>query len=127
LPVSWSTQHLALCNVTAPTLVMEEYTVSMIRHVIVFNAIVPEERVRVMAQRAIAVLGALPFVTDIRFGIAAAPEPRYRYYLDIGLVDEAAIETYRSHPVHVRFADEEFRPIAPDRITADYRRVLEAP
>lgn len=30
------------------------------------------------------------------------------------------VERYRTHPVPVRFAETEFRPIAPDRITTGY-------
>jgi hypothetical protein len=93
----------------------------MIRHVIVFNATAPEAEVRAMAARAREVLGALPGVTGVRFGVALAEAARYRYIFDIGLLDEQALNTYRTHPVHLRFADEEFRPLAPDRITTDYR------
>jgi hypothetical protein len=30
------------------------------------------------------------------------------------------IENYKTHPVHVEYADSFFRPLAADRITADY-------
>jgi fructose-bisphosphate aldolase class II len=93
----------------------------MIRHVIVFNAEAPQEQVSAMARRAQRVLSAIPGVTDIRFGVAAEESARYRYLFDIGFADESVIEAYRTHPVHVRFADEEFRPLAQDRITTDYR------
>ena len=93
----------------------------MIRHVIVFNAEAPEQAVRSMAVEARCRLGAIPGVTDIRFGVAVAEAPRYRYYFDIGLVDEAAIGAYLNHPAHVSFAGEVFRPMAPDRITTDYQ------
>lgn len=96
---------------------------TMVRHVIVFNANagVAPERILAMAERGKAVLGAIPGVTDVRFGIATSPSARYRYLWDIGFVDEAVIDAYRTHPDHVRFADEEFRPLAQDRVTTDYR------
>ncbi len=93
----------------------------MIRHVIVFNATTPEAEVRAMAARAGEVLGGLPGVTEVRFGVALAETARYRYFFDIGLQDEQALDVYRTHPLHLRFADEAFRPMAPDRITTDYR------
>jgi fructose-bisphosphate aldolase class II len=93
----------------------------LIRHVIVFNATAPEAEVRAMAARAKEVLGALPGVSEVRFGVALAEAARYRYFFDIGLQDEQALDTYRHHPLHLRFADDEFRPMAPDRITTDYR------
>ncbi len=93
----------------------------MIRHIIVFNATAPHEQVLAMAERAKSVLGAILGVTEVRFGVAVAAQARYRYCFDIGFVDEATIERYLTHPDHVRFADEEFRPIAPDRVTTDYR------
>jgi hypothetical protein len=93
----------------------------MIRHVIVFNAAAPQEQVLALAERAKRTLGAIPGVTDVRFGVAVEEGVRYRYLFDIGFADESVAETYRSHPAHVRFAEEEFRPLAQDRITTDYR------
>ena len=93
----------------------------MIRHVIVFNAEVPQEQVLAMARRAQRVLSAIPGVTDVRFGMALEESARYRYLFDIGFADESVVETYRTHPAHMRFAEEEFRPLAQDRITIDYR------
>jgi fructose-bisphosphate aldolase class II len=93
----------------------------MIRHLIVFNADAPPESVRAMAEEAKRVLGAIPGVTDIRFGVALDPAATYRYVFDIGFADETVVETYRTHPAHVRFADGRFRPMARDRLTTDYR------
>jgi fructose-bisphosphate aldolase class II len=97
----------------------------MIRHVIVFNAEAPHDQVLAMAERAQRVLSTIPGVTDVRFGVAVEESARYRYLFDIGFADESVVETYRTHPVHVRFAEEQFRPLAQDRITTDYR--LESP
>ncbi len=93
----------------------------MIRHVIVFNAGVPAEQVRAMAERGRQILGAVRGVTDVRFGVAVAEKARYRYIFDIGFEDESIIDAYRQDPAHVRFAEEEFRLLARDRITTDYR------
>ncbi|QGU31791.1 Dabb family protein [Thermochromatium tepidum] len=39
----------------------------------------------------------------------------------IRFTHEAVIDHYRDHPAHVAFADQHFRPLAPDRLTTDYR------
>ena len=93
----------------------------MIRHLIVFNALAPYERVLAMAERGKAVLSAIPGVTDVRFGTAVEDSARYRYVFDIGFENESVIAAYRAHPDHIRFAEEEFRPLAPERLTTDYR------
>jgi len=93
----------------------------VIRHVIVFNADAPAGRVRAMAERARPILGAIRGVTDVRFGVAVADAASYRYFFDIGFEDESVIDSYRQDPAHVRFAEEEFRPLARDRVTTDYR------
>jgi fructose-bisphosphate aldolase class II len=93
----------------------------MVRHVIVFNFDGTPEQARAMAEEAGRVLGAIPVVTEVRFGEAVAEGARYRYFFDIGLADEAAIDVYRDHPAHQRFAEERFRPRTPDRLTIDYR------
>jgi fructose-bisphosphate aldolase class II len=93
----------------------------MVRHVIVFNAEAPRQEVLGMAAQAKRVLGAIEGVTEVRFGVAVAESARYRYFFDIGFVDEATIDYYMTHPAHLQFATEVFRPMAPDRITIDYR------
>src|SRR5205823_2397349 len=93
----------------------------MIRHVILFNAEAPREQVLAMAEHGQRVLSTIPGVTDVRFGVAVEESARYRYLFDIGFADESVVEIYRTHPVHVRFAEEQFRPLAQDRITIDYR------
>jgi fructose-bisphosphate aldolase class II len=92
----------------------------MVRHVIVFNATADHLEVLAMAERGQRDLGRITGVTDIRFGVAVDPAARYRYFFDIGFTDETIIASYRDDPVHVRFATEQFRPMAPDRLTVDY-------
>lgn len=93
----------------------------MIRHVIVFNATVPEAQVLEMAALGKRELEAIPGVTDVRFGVAVDGEARYQYLFDIGFADESVIDRYRTDPRHVSFAGEHFRPMAEDRVTIDYR------
>lgn len=93
----------------------------MVCHLIVFNSTAPEQQVLAMAERGKAILGAIPGVTHVRFGTAVKGTARFRYLFDIGFADETVIESYYAHPDHIRFAEAEFRPLAPDRITTDYR------
>jgi fructose-bisphosphate aldolase class II len=92
----------------------------MIRHLIVFNAEESPEAVRTMAEEAKHVLGSIPGVFEVRFGVAMTDKARYRYLFDIGLVDEAALAAYQRDPIHIDFAEGRFRPLAPDRITTDF-------
>ena len=70
----------------------------MVRHLIVFNAAAPEPAVRAMAARAKEVLGAIPGVTDVYFGVAVAATARYRYYFDIGFADASVIDRLSRAP-----------------------------
>lgn len=94
----------------------------MIRHLILFNARegATDEDVFAMAEKANRELSRIPGVTNVTFGYATGNYPRYRYTLEIDFASEDVIESYRNHPIHVKFADEDFRPMAPDRITTDF-------
>lgn len=74
-----------------------------------------------MAREGRDVLTQIPGVLGVSFGEAVAPNASYRFVYVVEFEDESVIERYRHHPVHVRFADSRFRPLAPDRITTDFR------
>lgn len=95
----------------------------MIRHLIVFNIReeVTHEDCLAMAERARQDLTSIAGVVQVSFGVAVTENARYRYTFVIDLSDEQALRRYRDHPIHVAFADTYFRPIAPDRITTDYK------
>jgi hypothetical protein len=95
----------------------------MIRHLIVFNIReeVTHEDCLAMAERARQDLTSIAGVVQVSFGVAVTENARYRYTFVIDLNDEQALRRYRDHPIHVAFADTYFRPIAPDRITTDYK------
>lgn len=100
-----------------------------VKHLIVFNAprVPPDRRDEAclaMARRACEVLTRIPGVTDVAFGVAVSERAAYRYLLIVDFADEGVIDSYRDHPIHVRFADEVFRPLAVDRITTDFRMLL---
>ncbi|WP_036270127.1 Dabb family protein [Meiothermus rufus] len=89
-------------------------------HTIVFNAEAEASEVRQMARQAREVLTQIPGVQGLTFGQAVAREARYRYLLVVTFENEAVIPLYRDHPLHQAFANQVFRPLAPDRITTDY-------
>ncbi|MFL5661597.1 MAG: Dabb family protein [Ktedonobacteraceae bacterium] len=95
----------------------------MIRHLIVFNTSegVTREQCLAMAERARQELSQIHGVINVSFGAAIAANARYRYNFTIDLRDEGALRIYQEHPIHVAFANNHFRPMAPDRITTDYQ------
>ena len=93
----------------------------MIRHLIVFNAregMSREECLHGLSEgRA---LMQIPGVLHISFGEAVAENAKYRYMFAADFESESVIEIYKNHPLHVEYADNWFRPMAPDRITTDF-------
>jgi fructose-bisphosphate aldolase class II len=68
------------------------------------------------------VLAAVPGVRTVEAGQAVAiDQARYRYCWLVRFASEAVIGSYRDHPLHTAFADGRFRPVAPDRMSIDYR------
>lgn len=92
-----------------------------IEHVIVFNvstsAPVDIQPVMAHGQR---VLSEIPGVRRVYVGRALKADAAYRFCWLVQVVHPAVIDSYREHPAHKKFADEMFRPIAPDRITIDF-------
>ncbi len=98
----------------------------MVKHLIVFNAAagVSDDQCLAMARRARKVLTQIEGVNGLSFGVAVTPSAQYRYLLIVEFAGEEVIDRYRDHPVHVEFANGVFRPMAPHRITTDYKMVL---
>lgn len=94
----------------------------MIRHLLVFNtaAGVTHEECVAMAEKGRQELSRISGVLQVSFGVALKENARYRYNFVIDLIDEQALRNYIEDPIHVKFANELFRPMAPDRITTDY-------
>ncbi len=99
----------------------------MVKHLIVFNTAHAAwaQAVEAMARQARDVLSRISGVQGVSFGVAVA-EAVYRYLLIVDFADAAVIDVYRSHPVHVQFANEVFRPLAVQRLTTDFRMMFEA-
>lgn len=65
-------------------------------------------------------LAAIPGVRKVAHGTAAQEGTPYRHCWLIRFAGEAVIASYRDHPRHLHYADEIFRPTAPDRLTIDF-------
>ncbi len=99
---------------------------SEVEHVILYNADTSDDAVCAMMARGRAQLGRIPGVRRVFTGSAVQREARYRYCWLVRFASPAVIESYRVHPDHVAFADGQFRPLARDRLSIDYRSVEEA-
>lgn len=92
-----------------------------VEHLIVYNTTgVSEARVDAMMTRGREVLSRIPGVRRVATGRAVTEDVRYRCCWMIEFANEKVIDSYRDDPDHVAFADELFRPIAPDRLSIDY-------
>ena len=81
--------------------------------------------IQIMLRKGKQQLSSIPGVLDVRVGRATDEKSKYRYCWLVRFAHESVIETYKSHPVHVAFADSYFRPIAEDRISNDYEIIDE--
>lgn len=95
-----------------------------VEHVIVYNVTgaTDTDVERIMA-RGREVLAKIPGVRRVVTGWALTEKPKFRFCWLIEFAHEKVIASYRDHPLHVRFADELFRPIAGDRISIDFSHV----
>lgn len=107
---------LAVCRRWAP-----------VEHVILFNASPDSEEADRLAQAMMSdgrdILGAIPGVRKVFVGNAMRPDARYRHCWLVRFVHPRVIASYRDHPAHVAFADERFRPAAPDRVSIDFEEI----
>ena len=96
-----------------------------VEHVVIYNLArrdeVPVEAMMAQGRRA---LKAIPGVRAIETGKAIrTAKTRYDYCWLVRFAHPAVIETYERHPLHLAFADNLFRPVAPDRITTDFHLI----
>ncbi|MGD8483977.1 MAG: ketose-bisphosphate aldolase [Thioalkalispiraceae bacterium] len=91
-----------------------------VQHVIIYN-VDPHSEVDKMMREGEAVLSKIPGVRRVITGTAVQHEAQFRYCWLIEFVHEKVIESYRDHPAHQAFANEQFRPIAADRISIDFQ------
>lgn len=87
-------------------------------HVVLYNA---EGEVADMVAEGLRDLAAVPGVRQVFAGRAVTADARYAHAWVVRFVDAGVIDWYRDHPLHARFADHRFRPVAGDRMTIDFR------
>lgn len=86
-------------------------------HVVLYNA---EGETAEMVAEGMRALSAVPGVRQIFAGRALVSDARYGHAWVVRFVDTGVIDWYRDHPLHTRFADTYFRPVAGDRVTIDF-------
>jgi len=93
-----------------------------VEHVVVYNAPnLDEAQLRALMTEGQRVLSQIPGVREVAVGSVADKSARYRHCWLIRFVDAKVIDSYKQHPAHIDFAARLFRPVAADRLTADYR------
>lgn len=93
-----------------------------IEHIIIFNVDTTADlNIDLVLAQGRQVLSEIPGVRYVYTGEAIQSGAAYRFCWLVRFVHPAVIDSYRDHPVHKRFADELFRPIAPARISIDFQ------
>jgi len=105
----------------AAEVLMQSNTWNHVEHVIVYNSSENDPAViQIMLRKGKQQLSTIPGVMEVRIGRATSDKNKYRYCWLVRFAHESVIESYKSHPVHVAYAESYFRPIAEDRVSNDY-------
>lgn len=92
-----------------------------VEHVVVYNAPkLDESQLRAMMAEGQRRLVAIPGVRAVQVGSVVDKSDRYRHCWLIRLASSKALESYKHHSTRAAFIDRLFRPMAADRISADY-------
>lgn len=73
-----------------------------------------------VAQRGKELLGAIPGVEQVSFGIALHADASYQCYVRIRFHDADALQVYETHPNHAAFGLQEWLPIIANEMLVDY-------
>lgn len=93
-----------------------------VEHLIIYNTSTTDEAaVQNMMAEGQRILSAIPGVREVFTGSAVKHDARYRHTWLVRFCHPAVIDSYREHPDHAAFADQQFRPVAGDRISIDYQ------
>ena len=84
---------------------------------------VSEKQLEIVAQHGKELLGAIPGVEKVSFGMALQAGASYQCYVRIRFQDSDALKVYETHPNHAKFGLEEWLPIIADEILVDYKMV----
>lgn len=96
-----------------------------VEHLIIYNVTgISEQQTHAMIAEGQRVLSSIPGVLEVVTGQAVKSDADYRYTWLVRFCHPAVIDSYRDHPLHAAFADNQFRPVAGGRISIDYQTIL---
>ena len=81
---------------------------------------ISEKQLDIVAQHGKELLGAIPGVEQVSFGIALHTEASYQCYVRIRFHDVDALQVYETHPNHTTFGLQEWLPTITNEILVDY-------
>ena len=81
---------------------------------------ISETQLDIVAQHGKELLGAIPGVEQVSFGIALHADASYQCYVRIRFHDLDALQVYEIHPNHTTFGLQEWLPIITNEILVDY-------
>ena len=84
---------------------------------------ISEKQLEVIAKHGKELLGAIPGVEKVSFGMALHTDASYQCYVRIRFQDVDALKVYETHPNHAKFGLEEWLPLIANEILVDYRMV----
>ena len=84
---------------------------------------ISEAQLDIVAQYGKELLGAIPGVEQVSFGIALHTDASYQCYVRIRFHDANALQVYETHHNHATFGLQEWLPIITDEILADFGMV----
>jgi hypothetical protein len=84
---------------------------------------VSETQLDIIAQHGKELLGEIPGVEQVSFGIALHTDASYQCYVRIRFHDANALQVYETHHNHATFGLQEWLPIITDEILADFGMV----
>jgi len=81
---------------------------------------ISETQLDIVAQHGKELLGAIPGVEQVSFGVALDADASYQCYVRIRFHDLDALQVYETHPNHTTFGLQEWLPIITNEILVDY-------
>jgi len=81
---------------------------------------VSEEQFKLVAQHGRELLGAIPGVEIVSFGVALLDNASHRYLVRLRFRNLEALKVYETHPNHTTYGLQEWLPSITDEILNDY-------
>ena len=81
---------------------------------------ISETQLDIVAEHGKELLGAIPGVEQVSFGVALRADASYQCYVRIRFHDAGALQIYETHPNHATFGLQEWLPIIANEILVDY-------